>query len=147
MEHKYNLNDVALMTGLTTRTLRNYLTQGFLNGKKIDGTWLFTEEDLDHFFNDPFVKEGIRIKRTSVVFDFLAQKNMNGPRSCIILDIPGTRKKCDKISAFFCKQMNEAVDVRFNYGYDKGFCRIILSGNATSVTNIINAYNAMDFND
>ena len=36
MERKYTLNDLALMTGLTTRTLRNYLVQGFLHGEKRD---------------------------------------------------------------------------------------------------------------
>ena len=34
MEETYSLNDLAMMTGFTTRTLRNYLTQGLLNGEK-----------------------------------------------------------------------------------------------------------------
>ena len=74
MEKKYNLNDLALMTGFTTRTLRNYLLGGILKGEKIDGVWQFSDEDLDRFFAEPFVKEGIRIKRNGVVFDFLAAK-------------------------------------------------------------------------
>ena len=37
MERMYTLNDLALMTGFTTRTLRNYLTQGLLKGKKENG--------------------------------------------------------------------------------------------------------------
>ena len=31
----YNLNQVAMITGLTTRTLRNHLKQGLLKGEKI----------------------------------------------------------------------------------------------------------------
>jgi hypothetical protein len=30
MEQTYNLNELAIMTGFTTRTLRNYLNQGLL---------------------------------------------------------------------------------------------------------------------
>jgi hypothetical protein len=72
MDSRYTLNDLAMMTGFTTRTLRNYLNQSFLEGKKVNGIWQFTAEDLDRFFQDPFVKEGLRIKRSSAVFDFMA---------------------------------------------------------------------------
>ena len=65
MENKYDLNDLALMTGFTTRTLRNYLTQGLLEGEKENGVWQFTPEQLDRFFSEPFVKEGLRIKENS----------------------------------------------------------------------------------
>ena len=37
----YNLNDLAMMTGFTTRTLRNYLNQGLLEGEKEPGPALF----------------------------------------------------------------------------------------------------------
>lgn len=93
MERKYNLNDLALMTALTTRTLRNYLAQGILHGEKTNGIWQFADADLERFFSNPFVKEGLRIKRSSVVFDFLADRNKKKARSCIILDIPASRKE------------------------------------------------------
>ena len=147
MEHKYNLNDLALMTGFTTRTLRNYLSQGFLLGEKVNGIWQFTDTDLDRFFSDPYVKEGLRIKRSSVVFDFLAGRNKEKARSCIILDIPASRKKGDRISAFFCDKMRDAVDVTFNYGWDNGLCRVFLSGSAESVAIIMSAYSVTIFDD
>ena len=147
MERKYNLTELALMTGLTTRTLRNYLSQGFLHGEKANGVWQFTDAELDRFFADPFVKEGLRIKRSSVVFDFLADRNKEKARSCIILDIPVSRKEGDKISAFFCDKMRDAVDVCFNYGWDHGLCRVTLSGAADSVANILHAYHAANFTD
>ena len=53
MENKYDLNDLALMTGFTTRTLRNYLTQGLLEGEKENGVWQFTPEQLDRFSASP----------------------------------------------------------------------------------------------
>ena len=147
MERKYNLNDLALMTGLTTRTLRNYLTQGFLQGEKTNGVWEFTEKELDQFFREPFVKEGLRIKRSSLVFDFMAERRKEKERSCVILDIPASMKKGNKISAFFCDKMNDAADVQFNYGWDNGICRVILSGAAEAIADIMRAYSAVEFND
>ena len=101
----YNLNEVAMMSGLTTRTLRNYLTQGILKGNKIDGVWRFTFEELEDFFADPYAKEGMRIKRSSAVFDFLADRKKKEGRTCVVLDKPVSRKEGDRISAFFCSSV------------------------------------------
>ncbi len=147
MEGKYNLNDVALMTGFTTRTLRNYLTQGLLKGEKTDGVWQFSAKEIDRFFREPFVKEGLRIKRSSVVFDFMAERNKKGERSCVILDIPASPLKGSMISTFFCDRMNDAVDARFSYGWDNGVCRVILTGAADSVAAIMKAYYEKTFDD
>ena len=37
MKERYNLNELAMITSLTTRTLRNHLRQGTLTGEKVDG--------------------------------------------------------------------------------------------------------------
>ena len=147
MDGKYNLNDLALMTGFTTRTLRNYLNQRLLNGEKTNGMWQFTAEEIDRFFRDPFVKEGLRIKRSSIVFDFMADRSKKQERSCIILDIPASVKKGNEISAFFCDRINDVSDVVFNYGWDNGICRVILSGAADSVSYIMKSYYVTEFND
>ena len=140
-DRMYSLNDLAMMTGFTTRTLRNYLTQGLLKGEKTDGMWQFSAEELDRFFSEPFVKEGLRIKRNSVVFDFLADRKKNAGRTCVILDIPASLEKGNAISAFFCERMSEASDTVFTYEWDKTQCRVILSGAAEQVAGILKAYN------
>ena len=145
MDGNYSLNDLALMTGFTTRTLRNYLNNGLLNGEKKDGMWRFTAEEIDRFFGAPFVKEGLQIKRSSVVFDFMAQKSKKQERSCVILDIPASVKKGNAISAFFCDRISHSEDIVFNYGWDNGICRVILSGAADSVAQIMQAYSAAVF--
>ena len=140
MNGTYNLNDVAMMTGFTTRTLRNYMNQGFLKGEKTGGMWFFTPEGLDCFFKEPFVREALRIKRSSVVFDFMAGGNRNTARTCVILDIPASVSEGNTISAFFCDRMNDASDTMFTFDWDKGQCRIILSGAADQVEKIMKAY-------
>lgn len=147
MDGKYNLNDLALMTGFSTRTLYNYLNQGLLHGEKSNGMWQFTAEEIERFFQEPFVKEGLRIKHNSVVFDFMAGRRKNQERSCMILDIPASLKKGNQISAFFCNKMNDVEDVVFNYEWDNGICRVILSGAADSVADIMKTYYGTKFND
>ncbi len=141
-ERTYDLNEVAMMSGLTTRTLRNYLTQGILKGNKIDGVWRFTFEELENFFADPFAKEGMRIKRSSAVFDFLADRKKKEGRTCVVLDKPVSRKEGDRISAFFCKAMENASDISFSYSWDDGQSRVVLSGNERQVMEILKAYDA-----
>ncbi len=38
----YTINELALISGFTTRSLRNFISMGHLNGEKIDGIWQFT---------------------------------------------------------------------------------------------------------
>ena len=140
MDRTYNLNELAMMTGFTTRTLRNYLNQGLLKGKKPDGVWQFSAEDLDSFFNEPFVKEGLRIKRSSAVFDFMAERKKKDSRTCVILDVPVSVSEGNELSLFFCGEMEKVADVTFSFGWDSGMGRIILTGAEDQVAKIMKAY-------
>ena len=147
MDRTYSLNDLAEMTGFTTRTLRNYLNQGLLKGEKQNGVWQFTAEDIDRFFREPFVKEGLRIKRSSQVFDFMAERKRKDARTCVILDLPASLTKANAISAFFCEKVDEAEDARFTFDFAGGYCRVILTGAAEPVAEIVKAYYARAFCD
>ena len=103
---KYNLNQIAMMTGLTTRTLRTYLNMGLLSGKKENNTWTFTEENIENFFNDPNVKQALKAKRNAVVYDFLADTNKKDNRVCIIMDFKETLLKQEKIMMKFIDIIN-----------------------------------------
>ena len=63
----YNINQVATITGLTTRTLRNYLNLGILQGEKEDGVWMFSPEELKSFLEDPRVKQSVTANKNAVV--------------------------------------------------------------------------------
>ena len=147
MDRNYTLDDIAMMTGFSTRTLRNYLNQGILKGEKTDGKWQFTAEEIDRFFAEPFVKEGLRIKRNSIVFDFLADRSKQAKSACVILDIPVSMKESKTLSEFFCKQMETASDAVFTFDWNNGSARVILSGAEESVANIMEAYHRMHSDD
>ena len=106
-----------------------------------NGVWKFTAADVDAFFAEPYVKEGLRIKRNSVIFDFLADRSKKSKRTCVILDLPASMQTGNRISAFFCEQMNNVSDTVFTFDWDNGFCRVILSGAEDQVRQIMEAYN------
>ena len=140
MEKTYNLSELATMTGFTTRTLRTYLNQDLLRGEKVDGVWQFSAEEVDRFFREPFVKEGLRIKRNAIVFDFLADTAKQANRACVILDLPVSDEEGEAVSAFFCEKMMHATDARFIYGRDRGVSRVILTGPEDQVSEILRDY-------
>lgn len=140
MEKNYNINELAMMSGFTTRTLRNYMNQGLLHGEKIDGMWRFTAEDVDKFFGESFVKEGLKVKRNAMVFDFLTDTTKKTNRACVILDLPVSDDEGDGVSDFFCDKMESASDTVFTYVRDYNMSRIILVGSEDQVVDIMKAY-------
>ena len=83
----YTLNELATMTGLTTRTLRTYLKTGLLSGEKTDGVWHFSEEDCEAFFSHPSVKPALQAKRSALVYDFLGNRFKRENELCVVLDL------------------------------------------------------------
>lgn len=142
MKKQYTLNDVALISGLTTRTLRNYITMGILTGEKIEGAWKFSVEDLEVFFQNPYVKPSIQAKKKAMVFDFLAQNKKKENEMCAIIDIKANIIESNKISVFFCEQINkrDGVNIQFASDSSGSFVRVFLKGQDTVVAEILNAY-------
>ena len=62
MKESYTISDIVAITGLSDRTIRNYISQKTLVGEKTDGAWRFTPEQLGAFMNDPNVLPSIRAK-------------------------------------------------------------------------------------
>ena len=137
----YNLNEVAMITGLTTRTLRNYLKMDLLKGEKIDGNWSFTDEELDTFISNPAVKQTIKTKCNAVVYDFLSDPFKKGNRICMIMDLPVSDAEALETANFFSDLVNRnGSDITFNYNQEKGFSRFIISGSEDQVVDFMKAY-------
>lgn len=140
MERNYNLSELSMMTGFSTRTLRNYLNSGLLEGEKQEGVWHFSAEALSRFFSEPFIREGLRIKRKAMVFDFLVDIKKVTDCACVVLDLPASAAESRSISAFFCERMKQlehseqTAPLNFNFLFDRGVCRVILSGDAAAAT-------------
>lgn len=143
MNEYVTLKELAMMTGLTARTLRNYMKAHVLQGEKQEGIWMFTLEEVGAFFSDPGVKSSIRTKNNAVVYDYLLDNHKKRSQICSILDFCVDDREAAKISEFFCNAANQIEDsgmFRFNYEKSGDYVRVILKGSADVVMKIMNSY-------
>ena len=86
-EKLFTINDVAALTSLTTRTIRNHLKDGSLNGHKVGGQWRFRMSDIEDFTFNKKNRASIPESLNSEVMEFLNHKDIKGTLSCTIVDI------------------------------------------------------------
>ncbi|MBO4916149.1 MAG: helix-turn-helix domain-containing protein [Oscillospiraceae bacterium] len=144
MKDTFGIDDVALMTGLSTRTIRNYIADGFLSGDKSSGAWQFTAEQLDAFFRNKTVQPTLHSKKNAIVYDFIGQKPRGEDKMCVVLDL--TSDSAKRASALFCKYMSgykpESAELRFASDNIGDGVRVILSGADSEVMALLNRYYA-----
>lgn len=136
----YTINHVVLISGLTDRTIRNYISSGILKGEKINGLWHFTPEQVEEFLVHPAVRPSILTKNNSAVYDFLADTKKKSRRSCMIFDLPGDNPKA--VSEYFCNAINNGGfrGIRFSFDAHEGVGRVILTGDTGDVLRLVNGY-------
>jgi hypothetical protein len=139
------------MTMLSTRTLRNYITQGLLSGEKDGGAWRFTTEDIETFLNEDFVSQSIQSKKNGIIFSYMSSDVKNENSVCSIYDYANIEK--DE-AEHICKRMIELVNsdqygkVTFSYSYSgkEKIVRIILTGTITKINTLMNDFYALSQN-
>lgn len=142
MNEFYTINDIATMTGLTTRTLRNYIKLGMLDGEKVDGVWQFSLEAVSAFMADKNVQPSIKAKKNGVVYDFMADCRKKINEICTIMDFPVSEAEGMQISNFFCEEVNKAQcgAINFSFEYTGGMARVILKGPEEFVAEVMKKY-------
>ena len=136
----YNINSIVMISGLTDRTIRSYISSGILAGEKINGLWHFTPEQVEAFLLHPAVRPSILAKNNGMVYDFLLEDKKQAQETCIILDLPGADEK--ETAEFFCYAINNGdySDLQFRFDSVSGTPRIILRGTSAQVLTLVNAY-------
>ena len=71
-EKLYTVEDIAKMTSLTSRTIRNYLKDGSLQGQKIGGQWRFTMENIKRLFKDSAFIGDLSDNNKRQVYNFIS---------------------------------------------------------------------------
>ena len=139
LEKLYTVEDIAKITGLTTRTIRNYLKDGSLEGKKIGGQWRFTISNIENLFNNGTVSKDIQDNKKQQVLDFIDGVNtdMNGSiQICTIVDyycdnIESANQMSDKLIEVVNNDNEETNNsARYSYEYiqKEGKARFTLFG-------------------
>ena len=139
-EELYLISHITLITGLSDRTIRNYIASGILKGEKINGIWHFTPEEVDAFIKNPAVRPSIVAKNNSVVYDFMLNDSKKEEETCVILDLP----KCDikETAEIFCYGIINGDYKDINISFDGNYKtpRIILRGKPSDVFGLIGDY-------
>ena len=113
-----------------------------LTGRKEDGAWRFTPEDLEKLFQDEGARQAVRANRNAIVYDFM----LNGggeDACCAVRDIPVERDGEEALRVRLLERVNrEGGAVRFAYGYGEdrrgqGSARVILAGPTAAVQKIL----------
>lgn len=138
----YTVEDIAMITGLTTRTIRTYLKSGRLKGKKVGGQWRFTEEDINSLFLDKEVSDKISNNNSKVVNDFLTNETSEN-LICSVLDYNFSTENEAKVLADdicqFINKYNGDSKLHFSYQYIKEWkkARFIVTGDIDIIGKVI----------
>ena len=97
MEKLFTVDNIAEMTGLTSRTIRNYIADGRLKGRKIGSQWRFTEADIEALFSASGVKaaEPQEAGRSEAA-DFLRIRKRDSIAVCAVVDYPTDDEEASK---------------------------------------------------
>ena len=135
-EKLYTVADVAEVTGLTSRTIRNYLKDGTLRGQKIGVQWRFTEEEIRKLFSRQTPGQD---SPTQIVRSFLGQHEREGASFLALLDFPCVTEK-DGMEMFAkLQKLRGAGIASMSYEYhDEGqLLRIALDGDTGAVMDLL----------
>lgn len=73
MQELYSVQDVAQMMRVSERTIRNYLKDGVLTGKKVGAQWRFTKEDVKNLFKEGKISRQITSGHQKAALAFIKQ--------------------------------------------------------------------------
>ena len=141
MKETFSINDIALITSLSTRTIRTYVSAGILSGNKVNGKWSFTPEQIDTFLQDKAVRQSLRAKKNAIVYDFMGARPYKQDKMCIILDLASSETRSAPL--FFLQKLTEcAPEAELHYSSDPlgTGVRLILSGNPKDIMPLLNQF-------
>ncbi len=138
MKDKYSIDEISLMSGLTTRTIRNYLKDGQIKAAKEDGKWVFSIKDFTDMLSNPYVKAAIRTKNNMPVLDFIADEKKSTDSACLVIDRVVDEKDMTAFIEKLCSlsQSEEGVSMRLDR--TETHLRIILTGKEEAVRKLFN---------
>lgn len=121
-EKLYSVEDIAQMLSVTDRTVRNYLKEGLLSGRKVGGQWRFCEEDIKNLMSEDAVKQRIRQAAGRDVADFLDGLTEIPPGRSIVMSIADIRQApeaaaviAEALARLFSTDAYGPISYRFSY--------------------------------
>lgn len=135
-EKLYTVADVAEVTGMTSRTIRNYLKDGTLTGQKIGVQWRFTEDEIKKLFSR---QEPGQSSPSQIVRGFLGEQERETDAFCALLDFPGIAES-DGMKLYRGLQEKRSAGIAFmSYEYhdERQLLRVAVSGDTRAVMDLL----------
>jgi excisionase family DNA binding protein len=125
LEKLYTVEDIAKMTSLTSRTIRNYLKDGSLQGQKIGGQWRFTMKNIKQMFSSGNIITDIANNKKQQVLDFIDGVNTDiqgETQVCAIVDYYCENQKAghqiyEKLVTVINNRENNSPMAKFDYEF------------------------------
>ncbi len=108
------------MMSVTTRTIRNYLKDGTLIGKKLGGQWRFTADDIKNFLEKGEISTMIANEMKSMANDFVNNINVSeegDARVCITADLAVSQELANEKSFKICELVNQSEGINIEYKF------------------------------
>lgn len=136
----YSINELAVISGFTTRSLRSFISMGHLKGEKNDGIWQFTPEEIEAFLSNPNVAPGLKSKVNALVYDFLADSEKKSNEICSIMDYVMEEDEASELSDYYCDKMNNTSNASFKLTKHGKNVRVIIKGPEDFVVDTIKGW-------
>ena len=138
-EKLYSIAEVAKITRLTDRTIRNYLANGTLKGQKIGGQWRFTQENIYALFNNNVFEDDMKNKTQKKIVEYYDEDYKDENNSCTIIRLFINDEEKRKL---FFKKLNELKSSdntkdSIMFTDDKGHIKIVTFSSLTYAEKII----------
>lgn len=138
-EKLYSIAEVAKITRLTDRTIRNYLANGTLKGQKIGGQWRFTQENIYALFNNNVFEDDMKNKTQKKIVEYYDEDYKDDNNSCTIIRLFINDEEKRKL---FFKKLNELKSSdntkdSIMFTDDKGHIKIVTFSSLTYAEKII----------
>lgn len=125
----YTIEDIAQMTGLSSRTIRTYRKMGLLEGALQGNAWTFTPEQVGQLLNDPYVQGAMEAKRNAIWTDFLRNTGKQVPSLCTAVDFPAADPQtAEALLDRLLAHLPAGVRMSYSYDHRRNLVRIYLSG-------------------
>ena len=138
-EKLYSISDIAKMTKLTDRTIRNYLAKGNLKGVKVGGQWRFTKEDVKALFSNDKFEDDMKNKTENTIVNFFNSANYEN-KVCAIFKFSLKRMSREERSAFYAKSKEirekENIKEKISFVDDNGNTTMVIVATPEQISQI-----------
>lgn len=124
----YSITDIAKLTRLTDRTIRNYLVNGTLKGHKIGGQWRFTVDEVRALFSNDQFEEEMQDRVENKVREYYRLENEE-ESICMIINVQLTKEKRKEFFSILSTiPFNDEVKEKISFIDKNGHTKMVYIG-------------------